>query len=78
MKTAMQELIIELQKMYYDESYPSAAKEGIRIAIDTAGHQLNSIEKEKQQIIDAFEPRTDFGKRYESGEQYYNQTYNGQ
>lgn len=36
-------------------------------------HDLLTTEKE--QIIDAFEPRTDYGKRYESGEEYYNQTY---
>jgi glycosylphosphatidylinositol transamidase (GPIT) subunit GPI8 len=64
MKTAMQELIDNLESI--DINVPNGVK-------------LIFIEKEKQQIIDAYYGNIDgvFGYR-EEGEQYYNQTYNQQ
>ena len=66
MKTAMQELIDELKLI---ESYPMSPLV-LRMATDL-------LEKEKEQIIDAYYGKINgvFGYR-EEGEQYYNQTYN--
>jgi predicted alpha-1,6-mannanase (GH76 family) len=65
MKTAMQELIENIIPMHIIELYD------IKQAIKKA------LEKEKEQIIDAYYGNIDgvFGYR-EAGEQYYNQTYN--
>ena len=49
--TAVTQIINELQKHYYDESFPSSAKDGIITAIAIIGNQLNSLELEKQQLI---------------------------
>jgi hypothetical protein len=66
MKTAMQELIDELKLI---EAYPMSPLV-LRMAEDL-------LEKEKEQIIDAYYGNIDgvYGYR-EAGEQYYNQTYN--
>jgi hypothetical protein len=66
MKTAMQELISELKRV---EDYPMMPFV-IRMATDL-------LEKEKEQIIDAYYGKIDgiFGYR-EEGQEYYNQTYN--
>jgi hypothetical protein len=53
MRTAMQELIEELNTMYNNDY--AGAKEGLRIAIDTAMNQFKSIEKEKEQLISFYE-----------------------
>lgn len=65
MKTAMQELIEELKRVEKMYNIPFAIKvaEGL-------------LEKEKEQIIDAYYGNIDgiYGYR-EAGEQYYNETY---
>jgi hypothetical protein len=65
MKTAMQELIewIESNEIVYNKELILKLKE--------------LLEKEKEQIIDAYYGNIDgvFGYR-EEGEEYYNQTYN--
>jgi hypothetical protein len=66
MKTAMQELIDELERVRSMTNMNFV----IRIATDL-------LEKEKEQIIDAYYGNIDgvFGYR-EEGQEYYNQTYN--
>jgi hypothetical protein len=67
MKTAMQELIDSI-RFTDKECYATMFDEGIfKIA----------LEKEKEQIIDAYYGNIDgvFGYR-EAGEEYYNQTFN--
>ena len=66
MKTALQELISELKRV---DDYPMMPFV-IRIATDL-------LEKEKEQIIDAYYGKINgvFGYR-EEGQEYYNQTYN--
>ena len=67
MKTAMQELIDSI-RFTDKECYATMFDEGIfKIA----------LEKEKEQIIDAYYGKIDgvFGYR-EEGQEYYNQTYN--
>jgi hypothetical protein len=66
MKTAMQELIDELERVRLMTNMNFV----IRIATDL-------LEKEKEQIIDAYYGNIDgvFGYR-EEGQEYYNQTYN--
>jgi len=68
MKTAMQELIDDIGK-YIKVDWPM--NKSIRNSINKA------LEKEKEQIIDAYYEKINgvFGYR-EEGEQYYNQTYN--
>jgi uncharacterized protein YggL (DUF469 family) len=77
MKTAMQELIEELNKLY-NFNYGGEAS-GIRIAIDIAMNQFRSIEKEKQQIIDAWNAGYDgCDSDHRSGlspEKYYNEVF---
>jgi hypothetical protein len=66
MKTAMQELIDELESVKVFK-YKNLV---IRLV-------KNKLEKEKEQIIDAYYGNIDgvFGYR-EAGQEYYNQTYN--
>jgi hypothetical protein len=66
MKTAMQELIEYLENIYY-----------VKEILDWEDIKKNIIEKEKEQIIDAYYGNIDgvYGYR-EAGEEYYNQTYN--
>ena len=80
MKTAMQELIDELEVSFYDH------KKGHYIAqmivISTIMNKAkNKLEKEKEQIIQAHNKgQSDYNPSLESikfeSEQYYNQTYN--
>jgi hypothetical protein len=71
MKTAMQELIEYLEKVYY-----------VKEIRDWDEYKNKALEKEKEQIIDAYENGVgDENERNLSGnftnaEQYYNQTYN--
>jgi hypothetical protein len=62
MKTAMQELILKLPNEFI---------------FDNPIIILEALEKEKEQIIDAYYGKIDgvFGYR-EEGQEYYNQTYN--
>jgi len=67
MKTAMQELLSEM-------SYPNWDK----LSFDARYQMFDMLlEKEKEQIIDAYYGNIDgvYGYR-EAGEEYYNQTYN--
>jgi hypothetical protein len=66
MQTAMQQLITELKHV---EEWPMIS------GITKRAEKL--LEKEKEQIIDAYYGNIDgvFGYR-EAGEEYYNQTYN--
>ena len=70
MKTAMQEFFMVL-KEFNKELYNTMYNEGI---LDTA------IEKEKEQIIDAYKVGKVEAKMFlelnTTGQQYYNQTYN--
>jgi uncharacterized protein YggL (DUF469 family) len=78
MKTAMIELIDELSKLY-NMDY-GGAKDGLRIAIDTAMNQLKSIEKEKQQIINAwdhgYENCDNDWRSGATAEKYFDQSFN--
>jgi hypothetical protein len=67
MQTVLQELISELKSI---ESYDSIVQGIIKRA-------ESKLEKEKEQIIDAYYGNIDgvYGYR-EAGEEYYNQTYN--
>jgi hypothetical protein len=71
MKTAMQEFIEYLEKAYYINELTNFDKDKIQF-----------LEKEKEQIIDAYENGVgDENERNLSGnftnaEQYYNKTYN--
>ena len=65
MKTAMQE-IIELIRFTDKECYATMFNEGL---FDKA------LEKEKEQIIDAFDMGKTTIKFVEKAEDYYNQTY---
>jgi len=73
MKTAMQELIEWLNGEIYTEQDPLTQ---MKITAYRMKAQL-LLEKEKEQIIDAYYGKINgvFGYR-EEGEQYYNQTYN--
>jgi hypothetical protein len=73
MKTAMQELI-EIINDNLKNEYTS--QEFARLTIFKASAE-RLLEKEKEQIIDAYYGNIDgvYGYR-EAGEQYYNQTYN--
>jgi hypothetical protein len=66
MKTAMQEMIEYLENIYY-----------VKEILDWEDIKKNIIQKEKEQIIDAYYGNIDgvFGYR-EEGQEYYNQTYN--
>jgi len=65
MKTAMQELLENLQKSFNEKTYP--------IRIDATYF----LEKEKQQIIeDFYAGRDDWERKYPDATNYYNQTYN--
>jgi hypothetical protein len=71
MKTAMQELIEYLENTYY-----------VKEILDWEDIKKNILEKEKEQIIDAWDkigstivPRY-FLEENITGEEYYNQTYN--
>ena len=64
MKTAMQELISELKRV---EDYPMMPFV-IRMATDL-------LEKEKEQIVEAFEQGLEFGFPT-NGSNYFNKTYN--
>jgi 6-phosphogluconate dehydrogenase (decarboxylating) len=73
MKTAMQELIEELEKRMKSYLSVDMALSASAIAI-TLMEAKKLLKKEKEQIIDAsnsaFEDKTTWGERY------YNQTYN--
>jgi hypothetical protein len=75
MKTAMQELIEEIQ--YWKEKAPlgSAFKDCLIIL---EGSATNSLEKEKEQVIAAVRYGQNNYKEnvYEEGELYYNEIYN--
>jgi hypothetical protein len=66
MQTAMQEFIEYLEKAYYINELTNFDEDKIQF-----------LEKEKEQIIDAYYGNIDgvYGYR-EAGEEYYNQTYN--
>ena len=72
MKTAMQELIEEIQ--YWKEKAPlgSAFKDCLIIL---EGSATNSLEKEKEQIVEAFEQGLEFGFPT-NGSNYFNKTFN--
>jgi hypothetical protein len=77
MKTAMKELIDELRSFAFDKKLHL----GMGDIFLTQGHidelEVKYIEKEKEQIIDAFnEPLWITGKPNIKAEEYYNQTYN--
>jgi hypothetical protein len=78
MKTAMQELmdLLETQRRLFIEAERHTLADGIGRTILLSKQFL---EKEKEQIIDAYYGKINgvFGYR-EEGEQYYNQTYNQQ
>jgi hypothetical protein len=68
MKTAMQELIEELQSIN-DFKYKGLVIELIK----------NKLEKEKEQIMDAYEigyDNNEYPSIMQTGKEYYNQTYN--
>jgi hypothetical protein len=73
MKTAMQEALIKLRQLR-DDCDDYDYKSIYSLAIVTLNEYL---EKEKEQIIDAYYGNIDgvFGYR-EEGQEYYNQTYN--
>jgi hypothetical protein len=77
MKTAMQELIDELNELsnfYYTQSeYDTCG--GINLAVEVI---ISKLEKEKESIERIFDMgRDETTRRFiEDGEQYYNQTYN--
>jgi len=77
MKTAMQELI-EIIKFYEEECVDEDIKIGLTSAKNMAKDML---EKEKEQIIDAWDKRGStivpryFLEENINGEEYYNQTY---
>lgn len=72
MKTAMQELIEEIQ--YWKEKAPvgSAFRDCLIIL---EGSAINKLEKEKEHIIEAFEQGIEFGFPT-NGSNYFNKTYN--
>ena len=63
MKTAMQELRDELSQVFHDNQIP--------LKIDISKY----LEKEKEQIIEAFEQGIEFGFPT-NGSNYFNKTYN--
>jgi hypothetical protein len=65
MKTAMQELIEYLEKDYYINELTNFDKDKIKF-----------LEKEKEQIINAYDMGKTTIKFVEGAEDYYNQTYN--
>jgi hypothetical protein len=74
MKTAMQELIDEL---FFIEGLKDDEIDISQKSILKTAAIKNLLEKEKEQIIDAYYGQIDgvFGYR-EEGQEYYNQTYN--
>jgi hypothetical protein len=74
MKTAMQELIDEL---FFIEGLKDDEIDISQKSILKTVTIKNALEKEKEQIIDAYYGHIDglYGYR-DAGEQYYNQTYN--
>lgn len=72
MKTAMQELI-EIIKFYEEECVDEDIKIGLTSAKNMAKDML---EKEKEQIIDAYGTAICMFYESEQPEEYYNQTYN--
>ena len=76
MKTAMQELIEDLNK-----EIDNCERNGLQyrgIYLDARCKAENLLELEKQQIVDAIEAsqRTDFYVKYIDSEEYYNETFN--
>jgi hypothetical protein len=75
MKTAMQELIDDLDRTLVKSIFERLEKEGLF---------NKGLEKEKEQImeayryghIDGFTSANHLGTEFENEEQYYNQTYN--
>ena len=83
MKTAMQELIDEIvEQLTYDDNLSDDS----RITYETIRLRcLGKLEKEEEQIIEAFEvgykscdidEAFEINRKLASGELYYNQTYN--
>jgi len=80
MKTAIQELIEEFRQCTSENMFIQST---INLAIEMAESKL---EKEKQQIIDAYKAAEDktgffeyehrYGREYLTAEPYYNETYN--
>lgn len=71
MKTAMQEMIYDLKLLQEKDDVKLVNIESI------ISYANDKLEKEKEQIIDAYYGKIDgvFGYR-EEGQEYYNQTYN--
>lgn len=80
MKTAMQELIEKIEKLYLIKQNENSYELFRQL-------ELEALEKEKEQIISAYNDGVNDGKtqglkgkegngNYETLEQYYNQTYN--
>jgi hypothetical protein len=65
MKTAMQELIEYLEKSYYITKYTNFDKDKIQF-----------IEKEKEQIRNAYNDGYFAAYKYKDWEEYYKQNYN--
>ena len=79
MKTAMQELIYEMD-LIKNQLWEEGLKDKSAMISDMIKKAVNKLEKEKEQIIDAYN-QSDlegyFQKTYPKyAEEYYNQTYN--
>jgi hypothetical protein len=77
MKTAMQELIERLKRNIKEmpnevNSFTQGYKAGLDFVIECA---TTSLEKEKEQIIEAFEQGLEFGFPT-NGSNYFNKTFN--
>jgi hypothetical protein len=71
MKTAIQELIEEMEKLKQTKLYENSFK-----AIDDCIYlALSRLEMEKEQIVDAYYEGKHYGFK-EQGEEYYNETFN--
>jgi peptide deformylase len=77
MKTAMQELMDKIQYSIDVQSGVSLTETQVNTLKTVMLVAENLLEKEKEQIIDAYYGNIDgvFGYR-EEGQEYYNQTYN--
>lgn len=76
-KTAMWEYLDKLNEEYNDPLTVNRVKDGLRMAIDIAMNQLKSLDKERQQIIDAYKDGYNNGNidTCLGSEQYYSQRY---
>jgi hypothetical protein len=81
MKTAMQELLQILESKILPCDDDNSYVYGMNVAHANLIYNIKNgfLEKEKEQIIDAYYGKIDgvFGYR-EEGQEYYNQTYNQQ